>query len=201
MPVARNKPHREFKPLAIQPIGSPKILEIKADRKSIYQVYEVLFSADLAAWKKNTMLTTLMGGYMSSWKVIAVSDGALQALRDFDAGKIAHPKVERAHIYPRSTVSKLVFQRKYTASQFFRLFERDYTVLTTKKEHKKVLEDTLFVHPVPADLNLFHCKAIGFRYEVHEKHWISQKKPKPIPFHRLLRQLNIQPPQHPGGAL
>ena len=149
-----------------------QILSIKNDKDDIYSVYKTIFNTGLEVWRKNILLTSLVGGYPSSWKVIGVSESALEALNSYYLVQTPKLNVQRAHIVSRMDTAKELFKKKYSKYKFFKVFQNDYTILVAKGENKKNLNRTLQVIPIGLNENLFQCARIGFCWNKKEKDWL-----------------------------
>lgn len=167
---------------------------IDEDKDAIYHIYESICDSSLEDWKKNSLLTTLMGGYTSSWKVVGVSEGARRALVAFNKNESKKKEVTRAHIYPRFEVARTVFSNKLDKKALFELFTTDFTILAGKGENKKNMSDSLLVYPINTDCDLFCCLPIGFRYDRGEREWVKNASHELITLAELKKRLEINPP-------
>ena len=51
------------------------------ERSKIYAVYIAIYNLPFATRRKNSLLTTLMGGAEWSWRVVGITPGALEVLK------------------------------------------------------------------------------------------------------------------------
>ncbi len=167
------------------------------DEGDIYAIYESIYPTKLNLWRKNNLLTNLMGGYASSWKVVGVSENAIEALRKYEKKEETNKGVHRAHIVSRKNVTKDAFSAngKLDREKFLNLFDQDYTILVGKGENKTDLDGSLKVIRIEPEDDLFRCARVAFKYGKKEKDWLKklqdEKKPEAILLKSLLESLNI----------
>jgi hypothetical protein len=159
---------------------------IDGDKEDIYSVYEAIFKTNLDLWRKNILLTSLVGGYDSSWKVIGVSENAVNALEDYEKRKTSKRGVTRAHIVQRLDVTKKLFGKKLGFDAFFEVFNSDYTVLVGKGENTTVLNEHLKIFRIDLKEDLFLCARIGFRYGKNERDWLNNEKGEAVPLKNII---------------
>lgn len=114
-------------------------------RQALYSLYvsqfQVLknFPAVFTRADATRMLTGMMGSRPWSWRVIGITDAALEI---FASNEFKRPPgaIQRGHRADRSSTAKVLFYDRdlpFALEEFFAVFlERDQTVLMTKEENK-----------------------------------------------------------------
>lgn len=146
--------------------GSADVKKISDEKKDIYSVYKAIFETNLSMQKKKTLLTTLLGANEWSWKVVGISEKALEELKKNEYNYVKG--VVRAHIVARIDTANMVFDSKRGPLEERDFFEKiifnDKTVLTMKEENKtrKPLPAAI---PISSEENLFPCQHVGYKHE------------------------------------
>jgi len=122
--------------------------------------------------KKHLISTLLSLGAGASWRPIQITHNALKLFAKHDFKK---PKgLERAHIVPRRETIQELIESDWTGDEWWEWYkERDYTVLSTRKENR----DEKNFHNVkridiPKEKMLFWGKPVGFEYGTLEKEFL-----------------------------
>lgn len=140
-------------------------------RKAVYDVYCSVFNlpSPVKLHKKSVLLTSLMGAEDWSWKVVGVSEKALECL---ERGAYSGAKgLQRAHIVARIDIAERLFNcptldgEPLPIDAFFeRFMSLDKTVLV---DSKKSENKTRMVLPkvVPVDTSRTVCRCLSIGYE------------------------------------
>lgn len=134
-------------------------------KQDIHSVYSRIFKTDFDMQKKKVLLTSLIGAYEWSWKVVGVSENALKSLAE--KKYIYTPGIVRAHIVARIDTAKIVFDKNkecLNEGDFFdHILANDKTVLTIKKENT-TRYDLPDVIPICTKEILFPCQHVGYKH-------------------------------------
>jgi hypothetical protein len=154
-------------------------------RAALYRVYVAQFEAiskfptSFTKNDANRMLTSLMGSRPWSWRVVGITDAALEVFAAHDFKRV-RGLVERGHLADRSqTAYELFFNRQSVMElgEFFEFFlERDKTVLMAKYENKSRSGGPIPLYtPIPMERELFPCGTlIGWQHRPREIEFLRQ---------------------------
>lgn len=118
---------------------------------------------------------TLGGARSYGWRVVGITEAALQAYKDpnFTIKAQAATRMERGHLYRRidTTVMALATPAPMTVEQLVRLFwERDMTVIGVRGENKMVETGQIMLINIPNDdCKLFTGKTVSWQFGPAEK--------------------------------
>ena len=137
-------------------------------RNSIYDFYRQIVASGLTLSKKKKILRSLFVGEHWSWRVVAISHGALRAYADNCFKRTTG--LQRHHPKPFADTAKLMLDREIAleAEEFWDLIDRNEKVhLVTKTEHNTLDYEIFEINP---ELGLFaNEKFIGFHYGKEEQ--------------------------------
>ena len=143
-------------------------------KEQIYAVYISIFNLRSSTQKKCSILTPLLGGYETSWRVVGITKAALELLAENNYRYIKGA-ICRAHIVNRYETARQIFEcnSPLDLSTFFEVvWNNDRTVIATKSENK--LNGTLpKVIPIDYLKKLFTCNEIvGFKFRKIEAEFL-----------------------------
>ncbi|MGZ8984552.1 MAG: hypothetical protein ACXW11_11485 [Methylotenera sp.] len=144
-------------------------------KEQIYAVYLSIFNLISSTQKKCSILTPLLGGYETSWRVIGITKAALELLAENEY-RYVKGAICRAHIVGRYETAKQIFEcnAPLDLSTFFEIvWKNDRTVIATKSENKN--NGTLpKVIPIDYLKKLFTCNEIvGFKFRKIEAEFLK----------------------------
>lgn len=130
-------------------------------------------SEEFTYQQKCTLLSSLLSlGAGAAWRPIQITHEAVQLFvnNDFKVPK----GLERAHIHHRRETMKELIERNWIGDEWWEWFkERDYTVLSTRKENRDESNfDQVDKIDIPKEQMLFWGKRVGFEYGDLEKEFI-----------------------------
>lgn len=135
-------------------------------KKQIYEIYLQVFNLPFSVQKKNSIVSILMGGSPVSWRVVGITEAALNLLSENDYKYLAGA-ICRAHIIGRYRTAQIIFECESPVSleKLFRIvWENDKTVIALKRENSRNFELPPYI-PIDSELGLFPCGAVvGFRH-------------------------------------
>ena len=175
-------------------------------KRATYQIYKTIFEhRKILGHNRVPLMTNLFGRQRWSWRVTAISTGALQAIKGND---FKHAKtLQRDHfIQKRDTTFKAILPEDgpiLSQDELWSYFWRnDATILVTKEEHYKTPEEDIELIPLNWQDGYFACKKlVGFDYRVTIEgvllrdiiERIASSKLKPISIVRLKLDLASKP--------
>jgi hypothetical protein len=119
------------------------------------------------------VLTAMMGGRSWSWRVVGITQAALQLFRDAGYKKVTRDGITRAHIQSRiKTTSELLQpEEPYSADEFARIWiENDKTVLCVRGENKNTLPE--YISFADAEHGLFQSNQVAWRHGKMEREYL-----------------------------
>lgn len=145
-------------------------------RIALHSIYEALHKTHRASptafqpHDLTRMLTGLMGSRPWSWRVIGITQGALDLFSEHDFKKPQTKEIQRGHLSGRSNTAQALFasEKPLTLDKFFEFFlPRDSTVLMLQKENpanSKKRSPPNFI-PIDQDMQLFRCGGlVGYKH-------------------------------------
>lgn len=130
-------------------------------------------SKEFTEKQRITLLSTLLSlGAGAAWQPIQITHAAVQLFVENDFKK---PKgLERAHIYHRRETMTELVQRNWQGDEWWDWYkERDYTVLSTRKENRDEAKfHNVAKIKIPKEQNLFRGQRVGFKYGEMEKRFV-----------------------------
>ena len=136
------------------------------EKKEIYKLYETIYHSNLKD-KKTKLLTYIFAWYPWSWRVIGISEGAYQRLKEVDFYPKPNKLVRDHFLQDRKvTYSKMIEIKKILDfKDWWDLFwENDPTILMTREEHNENRSNVL-CHELNWKEGYFSCNPlIGFKY-------------------------------------
>ena len=148
---------------------TPIEMPSKEYREALYQIYLAIFEhRNILNNNRVSSMTSLFGRQRWSWRVTAISTGAIEVIesRDFKNAK----GLQRDHfIQNRKTTFDLMLPatgEPFSIEVWWSLFwNNDATVLVTKEEHHKLPADEVKLHKLNWRDGYFACKKlVGFDY-------------------------------------
>ena len=132
----------------------------------IYKLYQAIFESDLGD-KKTKLLTYIFAWYPWSWRVVGISKGAYEKLKELNF----YPKPKRLVRDHFLQDRKITYDQMISAveildkNSWWKLFwQNDQTVLMTKDEHDRDRSKVL-CHQLNWKKGYFSCNPlIGFKY-------------------------------------
>lgn len=117
------------------------------------------------------MLTELMSQYNWAWRVVGITEAALQRFEEYQFKKQSRMGINRSHITPRiQTYTRWITSPIYNVDEWWQDYIRsDVTVLSTSTENMKHI--TLDYYPVPE--GLFQTYGYAWRHQQPEIDWLS----------------------------
>lgn len=128
--------------------------------------------------KKDLLSSLLSLGAGAGWRPLKITHAAVKLFVEND---FKLPKgLERAHFYHRRDTMKELIQRDWEGDEWWEWFkERDYTVLSTRKENRDEKNfHKLKTIDIPNEKMLFWGKRVGFEYGPAEKEFIINNAKK-----------------------
>ena len=145
-------------------------------RSALHSVYEALHKTHRASpmafqpHDLTRMLTGLMGSRPWSWRVIGITEAALDLFSQYGYDKPPNKQIQRGHLNGRSDTARVLFapEKPLSLNQFFEFFlPRDSTVLmltTENPANSKKRSPPDFI-PIDQDLQLFRCGGlVGYKH-------------------------------------
>lgn len=145
-------------------------------KTEIYRIYLAVFAFQAKTQKKCLIMTPVLGGFESSWRVVGITKAALDLLEKSDY-KYQKGTICRAHIVARYETAKILFERTspLEIDDFFLLvWSNDRTVISTKSENRT---NGRLPHIIPIDISqkLFICnEVVGFKYRKAERDYLKK---------------------------
>jgi len=140
--------------------------------QAFYETYAFIFDQPFSLQKKNVLFTALMGGEPWSWRVIGITEAALEELAK---NEFRHKNglLCRAHLVERIETAKQFFSRKLSKKEFFlRFFEVNDTVIALKSENKR--DGPPIDIPIDLDRKLFPSKQVNWRHGRDERAYLGE---------------------------
>lgn len=152
------------------PLSAEREDEFMQTKDSIYGLYEQIFASGLPLSKKKTILRSLFVGEQWSWRVVAISHGALKAYADNDFKPTTG--LQRHHFEPFANTAKFMLDREIAlgAEEFWDLIDMNERVhLVTKLENITCDYEIIKINP---ELGLFANRLVGWRYGKDEQDFL-----------------------------
>jgi hypothetical protein len=161
-------------------------------RKEIYKLYKVIFNSKLGD-KRNKLMTYIFAWHPWSWRVVAISRGAFDNIRENDFFPLPKKIVRDHFLQDRNVTYKKMLEsdKPYEFEHWWNLFwDNDQTIIMTKDEHDNA-RDEVKCHQINWEDGYFSCNPlIGFKYRksiegsylkgLTEGNWVSVKTIKEI---------------------
>lgn len=150
-------------------LPNPVTVPYEEYKQALYEIYKAIFEQrNLLNHNRVPLMTNLFGRQRWSWRVTAISIGALQTIRDND---FKHAKgLQRDHfIQNRDTTFKIMLPEDgsiFSMEDWWSYFwKNDATILVTKVEHFKRAEEEIKLVKLNWQDGYFACKKlVGFDY-------------------------------------
>ncbi|QSB01327.1 hypothetical protein JWZ98_22300 [Methylomonas sp. EFPC1] len=137
----------------------------QALRQALHGMYVALFNAvltctnDFRGGRLTTMLTAIMGIEDCGWRVVGITQEALDLLatEDFNKNKLPR-KLCRGHITDRVKTTRLMFEREkpLKLDEFFKIFlENDCTVIMLNEQNNHTKPFPVYIKIDNPDAKLF----------------------------------------------
>ena len=135
-------------------------------KKEIYKLYKAIYESNLED-KKTKLLTYIFAWYPWSWRVVGISKGAYQRIKEVDFYPKPN-KIVRDHFLQdrKVTYDQMIKNKKLLDfKNWWELFwKNDQTILMTKEEHDRDRGNVL-CHKLDWKEGYFSCNPlIGFKY-------------------------------------
>jgi hypothetical protein len=144
------------------------------NEQAYYETYAVIFDQPFTLQKKNRLFTALMGGEPWSWRVVGITEAALEELAKHEL-RHKNGLLCRAHLVERIETAKEFFTRRISRKEFFRrFFEMDDTIIALKKSENKRRDRPTYI-PIDLDRKLFpSMKQVGWRHGPGERAYLRE---------------------------
>lgn len=138
-------------------------------KRAAYEIYKAIFEQrKILGHNRVPLMTNLFGRQRWSWRVAAISTGAIQAIKEND---FRHAKtLQRDHfIQKRDTTFKAMLPENgamFRQDELWGYFwENDATIILTEEEHHKTPEEDIDLIPLDWQDGYFACKKlVGFDF-------------------------------------
>ncbi|MCX5789324.1 MAG: hypothetical protein NTX64_12575, partial [Elusimicrobia bacterium] len=140
------------------------------NEQAFYDAYAFFFQLPFSFQKKNVLFTALMAGEPWGWRVIGITEAALESLAKHDF-RYTPRLICRSHLVGRIETAKEIFTKKIPKEQFFRRFlETDVTVIALKSENTRGGPSKYI--PIDLEQNLFPSRFVAFRHGPAERKYL-----------------------------
>ena len=136
----------------------------EADKKRLYEFYELLFDSHFTLSKKRSVMRAVLGYETWSWRVVGISEEAIKAIARNNFNKPVR-KLARDHTKTAATTYKIAFERKMQFEEWWNLiWENDKTILITNEEHHFINAIPINkIYPInPADSYFVDAEVAGW---------------------------------------
>jgi stalled ribosome rescue protein Dom34 len=139
---------------------------------AVYQAHK----SDPEIWDKRhctRVLTAIMGGRDFSWRVVGVTESALEILRSNGFRRKTGIKLQRAHIKARAqTVQELLQSQILSKEEFIEFWlKNDPVVICGPGENKEQLDNFIPIQNDKAEL--FRSDTISWRHKEAERDYLE----------------------------
>lgn len=139
-----------------------------------YQDFLAIRNMNSPLSKKIRMLTELLGGYEDCWRVIGITEQAVEIFSLHDYRKISRMGINRAHIIDRNKSYTLMLTGPLLdAENWWEYYlEHDKTILATSSENlsKKLSK----VYDIDPALGLFKTKGFAWSHGTLERKYLQE---------------------------
>lgn len=137
------------------------------NEQAFYDTYVFIFQSKFKLPKKSMLFSALMAGEPWGWRVVGITEGALNELAKNDF-KYTKGLVCRAHFVDRIETARVIFDKLIPKDQFFKqYFETDETVITLKSEN--ISGGPSEYIPMNLERKLFLSRQVGFTHSQNER--------------------------------
>ena len=142
------------------------------NEQAFYYGYVFIFETPFSLKKKNLLFTALMAGEPWGWRVVGISEAALEELAKHEF-KYVKGLFCRSHFTARIETSREVFERRISKDQFFeRFLKTDVTAITLKSENTKNGPEKFL--PIDSERKLFPSQQVGWRHGPEERAYLKE---------------------------
>lgn len=147
----------------------------------IFEDYQTLQGMNAGRVCKINLLQTLVAEGTNNWRVVGITEGALQKFIDQKFTYRTGSGIQRAHVFDRHETYGSLIDNPVDEEYFWRFIaDRDRTILAIKGEYNKVSLDNMIRLPDPGllpekgEIVLFEAKAIGYKFGAVEAKALRQ---------------------------
>lgn len=133
----------------------------EADKRRLYEFYELLFDSHFTLSKKRSVITAVLGYETWSWRVVGISEEAIKAIASNNFNKPSG-KLARGHTLARVITYNKIFNEKMEFEDWWDwIWENDKTILVTNEQNRTMPISKIY--PLnPADSYFVDAEVAGW---------------------------------------
>lgn len=122
--------------------------------------------------KKVMALTHILGSYNNCWRVVGISENALDVFAKNEFRKVSRMGINRSHLVDRCKIYEEMFLSEKNCDDWWNFYlENDKTILTTASEN--ISKNVSQIFEIDQSLGLFQTQGFAWRHTRKERKYLE----------------------------